>query len=302
VNILRAEHLGMCFGVKDAIQLAHRRARSGPLTVLGELVHNPTVIGSLQSMGVHIVSSAEEAVTDDVMVTAHGASDRAKSRARARGFNLIDATCPLVHLAHRELAQLVREGFHPLILGKRDHVEVRGMTGDLDAYDVALTDAEILALTPRRRWGVVAQTTQPIDHVRHLIQLLRQRFPTAEVRFKDTVCRPTKQRQHAAVELAQCSDVVVVIGGANSNNTLALARTCGRHCRRVYHVQTSADLRPDWFRESDTVGITAGTSTPDVLIDGVEEALRRITTLLPPPSHPAIPKQRRSVHATFGAS
>jgi 4-hydroxy-3-methylbut-2-enyl diphosphate reductase len=125
-------------------------------------------------------------------------------------------------------------------------------------------------LKPRPRFGIAAQTTQPIDKVRHLVRLMIRRFPGSQIRFVDTVCRPTKQRQNAAVELAQHCDVVVVIGGAHSNNTRELVETCSYYCSRVHHVQTAADLRPDWFTDSDTIGITAGTSTPDQTIDAVE--------------------------------
>jgi 4-hydroxy-3-methylbut-2-enyl diphosphate reductase len=187
---------------------------------------------------------------------------------------VIEATCPLVHLAHRSVQKLVQQGYHPVIIGRRDHVEVRGMTGDLDEYDVVLTEDEVAALQPRPRLGIVAQTTQPIDHVRALVRCIQQGFPSADVRFVDTVCQPTKQRQHAAGELAQHCDVVVVIGGANSNNTRELVRTCSAHCSRVHHIQTAADLHPEWFRETDTVGLTAGTSTPDAVIDGVETQLK----------------------------
>lgn len=277
MKILRAEHLGMCFGVREAIDLAYEQGRRAPLTVLGDLVHNQTVISDLLFRGIRIAQRPEEVTTHNVMVTAHGASDRSIAKVRMLGLKVIEATCPLVHHAHRVLGQLVEDGFHPLIIGQHEHVEVRGMTGDLDSYDVVLTEKEILELRPRTQWGVVAQTTQPIDRVRHLVGVLRRRFPNAEVRFKDTVCRPTKERQSAAVRLAQRCDVVVVVGGASSNNTHELVRTCARHCRRVYHVQTAADLEADWFHEPDMVGVTAGTSTPDCVITGVEAALRRLS-------------------------
>jgi 4-hydroxy-3-methylbut-2-enyl diphosphate reductase len=180
-----------------------------------------------------------------------------------------------VHLAHRAVAALVREGFHPVIIGKRDHVEVRGMTEDLDDFDVVLTEADVFELHERSRFGVAAQTTQPIERVRRLVELMRERFPASEVRFMDTVCQPTKQRQNAAIDLAQRCDVVVVIGGAHSNNTHELVRTCALHCQRVHHVQTAADLQPEWFGGARTVGITAGTSTPDTLVDGVEHWLEQ---------------------------
>lgn len=276
MKILRAEHLGMCFGVRDAIALAVETARHEPLTVLGDLVHNETVLTELQAQGIRFEARPDGVVTRNVMVTAHGASDRALSQVRARGLNVVEATCPLVHVAHRALAKLVAEGFHPVIIGKRDHVEVRGMTEDFDAFDVVLSAEDVTKLAERPRFGVVAQTTQPIERVRALVHFVRERFPTSEVRFVDTVCQPTKQRQNAAVELAQQCDVVIVIGGAHSNNTHELVATCSRHCARVHHVQTVEDLRGEWFAAGDTVGITAGTSTPDNTIARVERWLTQL--------------------------
>ncbi len=264
----------MCFGVKDAITLALETASRESLTILGDLVHNDNVLATLKAKGVVIEQQADKVTTQTVMVTAHGASERALKQTRALGFNVLEATCPLVVVAHHAVLKLAREGFHPVIVGKRDHVEVRGLTGDLDEFDVVLSEGDVLALQERPRFGVAAQTTQPIEKVRLLVNLLRIHFPDSEVRFIDTVCRPTKQRQHAAVELAQQCDVVVVIGGAHSNNTRELVETCRRHCARVHHVQTADDLRPEWLENATTLGITAGTSTPDDVIDGVENSLR----------------------------
>ncbi len=280
MKILRAEHLGMCFGVRDAIALAVETARHEPLTVLGDLVHNETVLNELRAQGIRFERRPEGVVTRNVMITAHGASERALSQARGRGLNVLEATCPLVHLAHRTLAKLVAEGFYPVIIGKRDHVEVRGMTEDLAAFEVVLSAEDVTKLAERPRFGVVAQTTQPIERVRQLVQLVRERFPASEVRFVDTVCQPTKQRQNAAVELAQQCDVVIVIGGVHSNNTHELVATSQRNCARVHHVQTAEDLRGEWFAAGDTVGITAGTSTPDVTIARVERWLTQFATRL----------------------
>jgi 4-hydroxy-3-methylbut-2-enyl diphosphate reductase len=189
---------------------------------------------------------------------------------------VIEATCPLVRVAHAAVAGLVRGGYHPVIVGRRDHVEVRGLTEDLDEFDVVLSEQDINQLRERLRFGVAAQTTQPIDTVRRLVGLIRKRFPGSEVRFADTVCRPTKQRQSAAVELARQCDVVVVVGGAHSNNTQELVRTCGRQCSRVHHVQSAGELLMEWFDGVGTVGLTAGTSTPDHVIDSVEQFLRTL--------------------------
>jgi 4-hydroxy-3-methylbut-2-en-1-yl diphosphate reductase len=274
MKIFRATHFGMCFGVRDAIALALNQSKSQPVTILGDLVHNETVLKQLRSQGVKIAHQVADVTTPNILITAHGASERTLQRARAQGLNAIEATCPLVHHAHRAVTRLVEEGFHPVIIGKRDHVEVRGITEDLKHFDVVLSEDEVAALTVRPRFGIAAQTTQPIDRVRGLVELIRQQFPRSEVRFIDTVCQPTKQRQSAAIELAQQSDVVIVIGGAHSNNTRELVTTCGRFCSRVHHVQSAADLKPDWFVDAEAVGITAGTSTPDSLIDAVEEWLK----------------------------
>lgn len=278
MKILRAKHLGMCFGVRDAIALAMSKAEEAPITILGELVHNETVVSALRAKGIQIKHQPAAVTTPTVMVTAHGTSERTLQQLREHKLAVVEATCPLVHFAHRALAALVREGFHPVVIGKREHVEVRGMTDDLSEFDVVLTETDVARLAERVRFGVVAQTTQPIERVRHLVGLIQQRFPQAEVRFSDTVCQPTKHRQNSAVELASQCDVVVVIGGAHSNNTRELVETCRRFCPRVHHVQMPADLRAEWFESTDTVGVTAGTSTPDLIIDAVECRLKQFVT------------------------
>jgi 4-hydroxy-3-methylbut-2-enyl diphosphate reductase len=274
MQILRATHLGMCFGVRDAIDLALEQADAGPLTILGDLVHNRTVLAALEARGIAVAQDVAEATTATVMVTAHGTSDRALARTRALGVTVVEATCPLVRVAHRAVLALAREGYHVVIVGQRDHVEVRGLTGDLDRFDVVLSGADVLALEAHPRIGVASQTTQPLEKVRHLVELIQQQFPESEVRFIDTVCKPTKDRQSAAIEVASRADVVIVVGGQSSNNTRELIKTCARYCSRVHHVQTDAEIRSEWFEEAETVGLTAGTSTPDDDIDRVEARIR----------------------------
>lgn len=264
----------MCFGVRDAIALA--LGQSQPLTILGDLVHNPFVLQQLRSQGVQTVHQVADVATPTVIITAHGTSRKTVEALRGRGLDVMEATCPLVHVAHRAVAALVAEGFHPVIIGQRQHVEVRGLTGDLAEFDVVLTAEEVWRLAPRARFGVASQTTQPIERVRGLVALLRERFPESEVRFVDTVCQPTKQRQAAAVALARQADVVIVVGGAQSNNTRELAATCARYCARVHPVQGPEDLREEWLENAEVVGLTAGTSTPDAVIDAVEVRLRAL--------------------------
>jgi len=260
----------MCFGVRDAIALALEHSKPEPITILGELVHNSTVLDHLRSQGVHIEHQLTNVRTPAVMITAHGASQTTMNRVRERGLNIVEATCPLVHYAHRAVSRLVQDGYYPIIIGKRDHVEVRGLTEDLAEFSVVLTEDDVANLPIRVRYGIASQTTQPIDRVRYLVDLIGQRFPDCQIRFADTVCQPTKQRQNAAAALARQSDVVIVVGGANSNNTRELVNTCCQFCPRVHHVQGPTDLRQEWFDGVETIGLTAGTSTPDPVIDAVE--------------------------------
>ena len=274
MRILRAAHLGMCFGVRDAIALALEHADAGPLTILGDLVHNPTVLSALEARGIIVAKDVSDVKTQTLMVTAHGTSERSLARTRALGLKVVEATCPLVDVAHRAVAALAREGYHVIIVGQRDHVEVRGLTGDLDRFDVVLTEDDVMALDEHPRIGVASQTTQSVEKVRGIVALIRRRFPSSEVRFFDTVCKPTKERQTAAVDMAQQADLVIVVGGAASNNTRELVKTCAQHCLRVHHVQTDADVQRDWLLGAEVIGLTAGTSTPDEVIDRVEARIR----------------------------
>jgi 4-hydroxy-3-methylbut-2-enyl diphosphate reductase len=263
----------MCFGVREAISKVLRAASREPLTVLGDLVHNETVLARLAARGVRVCREVDEVETRAVAITAHGVSNRRRAAVRARGLAILDATCPIVKAAHGTVRALERDGFHPVIVGTPNHVEVRGLTEDLAEFDVVSTEDDVEALRPRPRFGVAAQTTQPIERVRRLVSLLRRRHPQSEVRVAETVCLPTRLRQEAAEMVAAACDATVVVGGAGSNNTRELAATCGRHCRRVFLVQGARDLRPEWFERVRAAGLTAGTSTPDDVIGGVEAGL-----------------------------
>lgn len=272
-----ARHHGMCFGVRDALRKTHDIASRGPVTVLGELVHNPVIHEHLDTLGVRRgrLDAGENADTEAVIITAHGASDHDRRDWTARGHEVHDTTCPLVRKAHRSLECLVLAGYFPVVIGQRDHVEVCGLVGDFPEAVVVL-DSSDLARIPegKRRLGVVSQTTQPTLRVESLVAEIGRRFPEAEVRYIDTVCQPTKDRQAALLELCARNDVVVVVGGANSNNTAQLVETAeGLGCR-AYRVERPEDLRVKWFRREDRVGVTAGTSTLDETVHSVVERLR----------------------------
>jgi 4-hydroxy-3-methylbut-2-en-1-yl diphosphate reductase len=213
MKVIVADSLGMCFGVRDAVELALRSPHRTDLTVLGELVHNPDVLERLSSAGVRTAPSPEAPVeTSHVMITAHGAAPSVVRRLEERGLAVAQATCPLVAHAHRMLDRLIAAGYFPVIVGRADHVEVRGLTTDLSEFEVIEAPSDIRRLAGRPRLGVVSQTTQPLDYVLGIVDEIRRAFPDAEVRWADTVCQPTKERQLAARRLATACPVVVVVG------------------------------------------------------------------------------------------
>lgn len=170
-------------------------------------------------------------------------------------------TCPLVRRAHKQLADLVRAGYFPVVIGQRDHVEVRGLTGDFPAAAVIGCADDIAAVPSHARYGVISQTTQPSEKVARLVAAFRAARPAAEVRYCDTVCQPTKDRQDALRDLVSRAEVVIVVGGQHSNNTRQLVLTAQAAGCRAYQVEQAADLQPAWVEGARTVGLTAGTST-----------------------------------------
>ena len=268
--IVLAEAMGWCFGVRDAVSLALDHPHRHDLTVVGELVHDETVLASLRAAGLRFVPSFDEPiVTRHALVTAHGASRAAIDSLRARGLTVVEATCPLVRRAHDRLARLASEGLHPVVVGRRGHVEVNGLTGDYPEATVIEGPEEAGLVPERAGYGVVAQTTQPIDHVLATVEALRRARPSAVVRFADTVCHPTKDRQDALRRLALQVDRVVVVGGPRSHNTLRLAETCRSLGTPADRVQVPDELDARVYLGLSRVGVTAGTSCPDEAIAAV---------------------------------
>jgi 4-hydroxy-3-methylbut-2-enyl diphosphate reductase len=269
----------MCFGVRDALRATHDAAMREPVTILGQLVHNPVVEAHLKTLGVRAgqLEAQDSATTQRVVITAHGAADTQREAWKSAGHTVTDTTCPLVRKAHQALAILVQEGYHPIVIGQRQHVEVRGLIGDFPEASVVLDEVDVLQIPASTRLGVISQTTQPLDRVLELVAAIKRQHPRAEVRFVDTVCHPTKQRQTALEELCQRCPVVIVIGGRNSNNTRQLTEKATRLGARAHQIETPDDLREEWFAGITEVGITAGTSTLDETVTAVMDRLRKMT-------------------------
>jgi 4-hydroxy-3-methylbut-2-enyl diphosphate reductase len=275
MRVIRATAMGMCFGVRDALTAMEQIADPRGVTVHGELVHNDEVLRDLRDRGFAMNPEAGRCalpVTERVVITAHGVSERERQHLVDAGKDLIDTTCPLVRRVHQAAQELQRAGWFVLVIGRADHVEVRGIVGDLDHYAV-IPDAASARSYGRRRLGAICQSTTPPDEAEHVLSAIRAANPTSVVRYIDTICRPTRERQAAAHELIDQVEALVVVGGQHSNNTRQLARLADSRGVPVVHVQTAADLDPDWLAQFEVVGLTAGTSTLESTIDQVEQVM-----------------------------
>jgi 4-hydroxy-3-methylbut-2-enyl diphosphate reductase len=279
VKITLAQAMGTCFGVQDAIDLALDPEFRDRLTVVGQLVHNPQTMERLRLNGVRIVErdQIDQITTESVMITAHGAADVTKEQLRQRGFTVFDATCPLVIRLHKLARFLERQGYFPVIVGEANHVEVRGVVGNLRQSAVISDEADLQQLQGQARIGVVSQTTNRLEKVQYVVNAIKALPWVTDVRFIDTICQPVKERQQAIHDLlSQDIDLGVVIGGANSANTRKLKELMCDRGIDAYHIEKASELDRQWFVDKQHVGITAGTSTPQ---DVIEEVYQRVRIL-----------------------
>lgn len=278
MKVSLASALGTCFGVKDAINLALEPQFKGDLTIVGQLVHNRQVNESLKKNGVSVVDGAnalDEIKTKKVMITAHGAAEKMKKKLTDAGLVVFDASCPLVMRVHNTIKSMVDKNYFPVVIGQEDHVEVKGIVGDLDDYIVVGSedDLEKLRATGKRKFGIVSQTTQQVEKVEQIVGKIRAMDCVDDVAFVNTICQPTRDRQIAVGDLANQVDLMIVIGGYNSSNTKKLVQVCDERKVEAHHIEASSQLDKQWFNNKKHVGITAGTSTPEYIINDVHSAI-----------------------------
>lgn len=281
MKVSLASAMGTCFGVQDAINLAMSPEFNNELTIVGQLVHNPQVSDSLKKNGVSLVPGIEDIdkiKTKKVMITAHGAAEKTKQQLHDAGFIVYDASCPLVMRVHQTIKSLVTKGYFPVVIGQKDHVEVKGIVGDLDDYLVINSEEDLpkIEKSGNRKLGIVTQTTQQRDKVEVLVEKIRALDYVDEVSFVNTICQPTHDRQVAVHELADQVDLMIVIGGYNSSNTKKLVHVCGEKGIEAHHIESFDQLDKNWFVNKQHVGITAGTSTPENVINEVHTKILEI--------------------------
>jgi len=278
-----ARHAGFCFGVKRAVQMAFaaasQRADKGdktPIYTLGPLIHNPQVVRKLEEMGIHSVSSVDEARKGVLILRSHGVPPQVLEKAVAQGMEIIDATCPFVKKAQRKVSELAEEGFTVLIIGDKHHPEVQALLGYGKGRARFLED--IAPGETFSRVGIVCQTTQSKENLNQGVIKVLEAMGSAleELRICNTICESTQVRQRECRTLAKISDLVIVVGGKNSANTTRLAEISRSILGETYHIEGPEELDPRWFRGKKRVGVTAGASTPDWIIEEVVERIKLI--------------------------
>lgn len=275
-KIILARHFGFCMGVKRAIQIAEETgaAESGPVNVINEIVHNDSVVRKLSANGVGSVTAVAAAPAGTVIVSAHGAPPSVFSEAQRRGLKVIDATCPLVIRIHKIIHKLIDNGFQIIHFGDHHHDETIGVLGQAPDGRIVVVSSpqELRALAPNGRpYALTSQTTAGVAEFEEIAKEAQSLFPGIEV--CNTICDATSQRQAAVLDLAPEVNVMIVVGSASSANSNRLRSICEAICGHAYLINSAAELQDSWFGGMATVGVTAGASTPDFLVEEVIQKL-----------------------------
>jgi 4-hydroxy-3-methylbut-2-en-1-yl diphosphate reductase len=269
LKILLAKQAGFCFGVKRATQMAFEAAgRGGKTFTLGPIIHSPQVVQRLEEMGVKVLKSVEELDSGAIIVRSHGVASEELQEAIRKNLEIVDATCPFVKKAQEHVKSLSQAGYDVVVVGDADHPEVQGIVSYAKGKVYVVGSGEEAArLLISGKICIVAQTTQSFENLKNVV--LECLVKGSEIRVFNTICDATAVRQEEAKDLAKRVDCMIVIGGYNSANTTRLAQVCAELQPRTYHIETAQQLNREWFQGVDTVGVTAGASTPKWVIDEV---------------------------------
>lgn len=281
-EIVLAEPRGFCAGVDRAIEIVERAlAKFGrPIYVRHEIVHNTYVVNDLRNKGAIFIEELDEVPPGATLVfSAHGVSKAVQEEAERRGFRIFDATCPLVTKVHVEVAKLAKEGYEFLMIGHKGHPEVEGTMGQLsEGIHLVEDEADVATVQPRQteKLAVVTQTTLSVDDAAGIQQAIRARFPNVREPKQQDICYATQNRQDAVKILAPQVDVVIVVGSPTSSNSNRLRELATKLGTPGYMVDNAGELRSEWFEGKFRVGLTAGASAPDILVQQVIERLREL--------------------------
>ncbi len=280
MEIYIADKAGFCFGVKRAINTAFEASSRGNVYCLGPLIHNPQEVERLNRAGVSTVQNFNSLKPGDyLIIRSHGVPPQTLAQARERGLNIIDLTCPFVGKAQRDAESLKKEGYQVVVVGEKKHPEVQSIIGYAGDNAVVVEKAEdIEGMQFHTRIGIVAQTTQSYGNFSEIvIRLLRL---SKELKVFNTICNSTKERQDAARALAHEVDIMLVVGGRNSANTGRLASVCMQEHKPTYHIEVADEIQAEWLKGARKVGVTAGASTPDWILEAVLKKLQELESIV----------------------
>ena len=276
MKILLAKDAGYCFGVRDAVNLAYDTAKDhGEVYMLGTIVHNEKVVEDLSKSGTIVVDELVEVPSDKpILFRAHGTAPKLWDKAKNKNLNIIDATCPLVTEIHDEIKKLEAEGRRTIIIGDHGHDEVVGIAAQVKDPIILANVIEAKALRKMKKAGIVSQSTQMIENVQDIINVLMQKV--FDLRFVNTICFPTRRNHEQIKELASQCEVMIIIGSFTSANSKRLTQLALEKNKRSYQVTCAGDMQTFWFKNCEIVGISAGASTPDDIIRDVVKRIKEI--------------------------
>lgn len=282
MNVKVAKSAGFCFGVKRAVDLVYEQARiPGALYTYGPIIHNEEVVRDLEMKGVRVIHENDELKELEkgrVIIRSHGVGRETQMRLEAAGFEVLDATCPFVKKIHRIVAEHSKAGDHIVIIGNPTHPEVQGICGWCDPAHTTVIEtaeeAETFCLPEKKNLCIVSQTTYNNKKFKNLVEIIQNKGYYICICILNTICNATAERQTQARMLASESDAMIVIGGSHSSNTQKLFEICKDECKNTYYIQTLEDLDSTELRGLGNVGITAGASTPNNIIEEVQKYVR----------------------------
>lgn len=278
MEILLAKDMGFCWGVRRAIDIMETAAQDhGEIISIGPIVHNPQVVHELEEMGVR-TNVKPEGDEHPVAITAHGVGPQILDEVKKTGAEIIDGTCPIVTRSQRWACKMAESGFTVLVFGDPDHREVRGVLGWAGNNAIAVRDGDQLPSQLPSRVAVISQTTQSPERFAEFVGRIMHDHVSeiTELRLINTLCNVTSGQQAAARELAQETDVMLVVGGKTSANTKHLLEVCRGVGTTAYHIESAGELEPEWLASCERVGVTAGASTPDSAVEAVVTRVREI--------------------------
>ena len=277
MKVVVADQSGVCFGVRRALDLVNAEAeKGGELATLGPLIHNPQAVRDLQARGVRVAKTVDEVQRGAVVMPSHGVPREVQDAARKAGLRIVDATCPFVSNVHQRVRKLASSGYLVVVVGDEGHSEVKAIRSAAGENAVVVSSASDVE---KIDWsgkivGIVSQTTQTPERFGEVVGKIAE--SAKEIVAHNTICYATHDRQTAVRDLAPRVDAMFVVGGRNSANTNRLTEIC-RHCGvPTYHIETASEIQPDWVHGMDVVGLTAGASTPDWIINDVKDALEKL--------------------------